>query len=162
MDDRPGPEPTSPKGDATDQRSQRRASRFPAWFRRQLESREWSQAEFARRAGVSRNVVSQWANGARRPNTESAARIALALFIPLDEVLGAAGLRPLNAADPPHIARFVWMIRHLRWDDDRIAGLTGLLEAWMDGDYAETGERPARAGAQPGQTALPLGLLGDD
>jgi transcriptional regulator with XRE-family HTH domain len=145
------------------QRGRKDASGFPAWLRRQLDARGWSQAEFARRAGVSRNVVSQWAGGTRRPNAESAARIAAAFYLPLDDVLAAAGMRPMRAGDPPHVARFVWMIRHLDWDEDRIAGLTGLLEGWMDRDYADTdpAARPAAPGPRPGQAELPLDLRQD-
>ncbi|MFM9107885.1 MAG: helix-turn-helix domain-containing protein [Chloroflexota bacterium] len=136
------------------------ASRFPAWLRQHLAAREWTQAEFARRAGVSRNVVSQWAGGSRRPNAASAARIADALYLPLDDVLAAAGMRPIRPGDPPHVARFVWMIRNLAWDDDRIAGLAGLLEGWMERDYAgaDPSSRPAAPGPRPGQAELPLDL----
>ncbi|MGI9252545.1 MAG: helix-turn-helix transcriptional regulator [Thermomicrobiales bacterium] len=166
MDARPG-QNREPEGRERKERPEpttavsRPVSRFPAWLRQHLAAREWSQAEFARRAGVSRNVVSQWAGGTRRPNAESAAHIADALYLPLDDVLAAAGMRPLRAGDPPHVARFVWMIRHLDWDDDRIAGLTGLLEGWMDRDYADPANRPTAPGGRPGQTELQLDLRFD-
>jgi transcriptional regulator with XRE-family HTH domain len=73
---------------------------FSPWFRRQLRLRDWSQAVFVRRTGVSSGTVSQWATGRRRPDPASCDLIAEAFAVPLDEVLRVAGHRPADERSP--------------------------------------------------------------
>lgn len=73
------------------------AQSIAAWLRRQLERREWSQADFARKLGTSTGSVSMWLNGQRIPDPESCDRIADLLRADGDYVLTLAGHRP---ADP--------------------------------------------------------------
>lgn len=107
---------------------------FWKWFRDQLDEREWTQADFARRSGLSNNVVSQWARAKRHPTPESCQLIADTFYLPLDEVLRAAGIRPVEDGRPEYITRFRGMIDRIIWTPDRIAGLSSLLETWIDFD----------------------------
>jgi transcriptional regulator with XRE-family HTH domain len=65
---------------------------FADWLTTELETREWSQSELARRAGVSTAAVSDILSGRRNVGTELATAIADALKIPQDDVYIAAGL----------------------------------------------------------------------
>src|SRR5690606_29469716 len=68
--------------------NRRTLSRFGAWLTVQLRQRCWSQAAFARRCGVSPNMVMAWRYGTR-PRLRSRERIAAALGVPLAEVEAA-------------------------------------------------------------------------
>lgn len=88
---------------------------FSAWLQRQLDRREWSQADFARRAKVSTGLVSNWLAGERRPNPSSCDRIADVFLVDVDEVLAIAGHRPRlpqDRLDEIHAA-FDPILRHL-------------------------------------------------
>lgn len=107
---------------------------FSNWFRDKLIEREWTQSDFARRSGVSHNVVSQWATGKRVPTSESCQIIADALFLPFDDVLRAAGIRPIEDGRPEYVNRFKSLIDRVIWTPDRINGLGSLLESWIEFD----------------------------
>lgn len=74
---------------------------FPGWLRRQLDRREWTQADFARRLDLSPAVVSRWITGRRIPDPRYCDLIADALGVDLDLVLFHAGHRPLTDPPPP-------------------------------------------------------------
>lgn len=71
--------------------------RFGRWLARQLEQRELSAAEFARRIGSSPGVVSHWIRGARVPSPTSLVKIADVLDVDVDRLLVIAGHRPAVA-----------------------------------------------------------------
>lgn len=107
---------------------------FNQWFRDKLIEREWTQSDFARRSGASHNVISQWATGKRSPGPESCQLIADTLYLPLDDVLRAAGIRPVEDGRPEYINRFKSLIDRVIWTPDRINGLGSLLESWIEFD----------------------------
>lgn len=107
---------------------------FRFWFRRQLLEREWTQADFARRSGIAHNVISQWATGRRLPSPESCQTIANHMYLPLDEVLRAVGIRPGVSRAPDHLTRIRAMIERVNWTPDRLNGLQSLLESWIEFD----------------------------
>ena len=65
---------------------------FAIWLEAQLQEQGISQAELARRAGVTRGAINGILTGARGPGTDLAKGIARALKLPEDEVMIAAGL----------------------------------------------------------------------
>jgi len=65
---------------------------FGAWLLDQLESRHWSQADMARRTGLSRTVISFFISGKRNPEAASLTAIADALDLPREHVLKVAGV----------------------------------------------------------------------
>ncbi len=65
---------------------------FTAWLREELEKREWSQNELARRAGLTSASVSYVLNELRGPGPEFCQAIAQALRLPEEFVFRQAGL----------------------------------------------------------------------
>lgn len=136
---------------------------FGAWLQWQLDRREWTQSDFARKAGVSTGLVSNWIGGARRPTPASVDKIADALMLDVDEVLTRAGHRPAlptDAIDALH-ARIDPYLRRLAgrpgMDDRIVNGVRNLVELLEDvspprspGDAGAAGESPSESGATPG------------
>jgi transcriptional regulator with XRE-family HTH domain len=71
---------------------------FGEWLRTKLDHRHWSQAELVRRANISSGTVSNWILEKRVPDPISCESIALAMDLPLAEVLNAAGY-PVSEED---------------------------------------------------------------
>ena len=68
------------------------------WLLNELEIREWSQADLARRAGVSRAAISDILSGKRNLGRDLAISIAEVLKLPLEDVFRAAGILPPEPA----------------------------------------------------------------
>lgn len=68
---------------------------FKWWLLERLDERGWSQADLARRSGLSPAQVSRLASGVRQPGLDACLRLAQALGLSLDHVCGVAGLLPL-------------------------------------------------------------------
>jgi transcriptional regulator with XRE-family HTH domain len=108
---------------------------FAEWFRKQLDRRGWSQADFARAAGLAHATVSTWYRGVRVPDPESCDRIADALHIDVETVLRMAGhLPPEPADDPPEVAELIAMLRRVHWNADRMAGLRAIVRGYLEMD----------------------------
>ncbi len=67
------------------------APSFGTWLLDEIERREWTQAEFARRSKLKPQNVSRWISGERLPSYNSCLTIARVLGIDPDIVLGKAG-----------------------------------------------------------------------
>jgi transcriptional regulator with XRE-family HTH domain len=65
---------------------------FATWLETKLKEQGISQAELARRAGVTRGAINGILTGARGPGVELSKGIAKALKIPAEQVMRAAGL----------------------------------------------------------------------
>lgn len=116
------------------------AETFGQWLQRQLQRRQWSQAEFSRRAGVSGTSISHWIGGRTMPDAESCDKIAEALFVARDEVLAWAGLRPVEHDDPEVVREFTELLRRIHWTPDRVntvrlvlTGMAGFVPAESGG-----------------------------
>lgn len=67
---------------------------FSNWLRKELEKRDWSQADLARRSGVSTAQIARILSGERGIGAASLQSIAKALKIPSETIYRAAGLLP--------------------------------------------------------------------
>lgn len=113
---------------------------FPAWFRRQLDRREWNMSDFARRADISPSVVARWASGERVPSPASCDLISDVFGVNLDTVLLVAGHRPDPAPDdPPEVADLVALLRRIRMDRRKEAMIRANLLAILAFDEHEAG-----------------------
>lgn len=119
------------------------ATAFGTWLLQELARREMTQAEFSRRAGFSSGVISLWVNGDRAPSPDSCQRIADALYLDIDEVLDAAGIRRNVTLDDPQTAEFVAQLRRVRWNPDRVMAMKSLLGSWLEMDRLKTIDRDA-------------------
>lgn len=92
------------------------------WLNEQLEMRHLSQAEFARRAGIHKSVISKLcARQVMKPELSTYVAIAKALDVPLTTILCKAGLM---VPDPelPELDEFKHVIQQLS-DYGRFVGL---------------------------------------
>jgi transcriptional regulator with XRE-family HTH domain len=85
---------------------------FGRWLQKQLDRREWNQAEFAAKAGVSSGRVSDWIREVRAPNLTSCEKIAETLGVSLDEVLIQAGHHH-DPLDNPEQAALISLLRRV-------------------------------------------------
>jgi transcriptional regulator with XRE-family HTH domain len=79
---------------------------FPGRLRAARERRELNQAELARRAGLQASAVSHFETGARKPSFDNLKRLADALDVTTDYLLG-------RVDDPGGLARADRIHRHL-------------------------------------------------
>lgn len=109
---------------------------FATWFRQQLQRREMTQTEFARKANLGTSTVSFWANGRRTPDPVSCDIISDILRIDLDTVLAAAGHRPAIDPLPPGDFRreVAALADRVTWTPDRKAYIRSLLQSMIDLD----------------------------
>lgn len=106
--------------------------KFGTWLVTELESRDISQSELARQAGISRGTLSNIISGARGRGPDTLLAIARALKIPPEQVYREAGILParpdinetqekiiyelqnLNDQDQQEILAFIRMKNNLR------------------------------------------------
>lgn len=67
---------------------------FRDWIIEELEKQGWSQSVLARKAGISRQAVSDYINQRRKPDNEALKGIAHAFRLPQETVFRAAGILP--------------------------------------------------------------------
>lgn len=106
---------------------------FGWWLKHQLDSRDMNQSEFARAAGVSTSLVSDWVNGRRSPSIASAQQIANALDTTVDVVLVRLGLDP-RASVPADLERIDGLLKTVDMTADRRIALESILQGWADFD----------------------------
>ena len=123
-----------------DEVEQRR--RFGRWLRDRIDERRLTQSEFARRAGITAGVVSQWVHGQRGPTPRSIKIIAEALRVPLNDVFAAAGVAP-DPEDTPEQRRVMGILKRVRLTDRRVTFLEHLATMWKEDDQEGAGEPEA-------------------
>lgn len=114
---------------------------FALWFRALLDDREMSQADAARRLGISTGRVSEWLTGKMRPSAQSCLKIARTFMVDEDQVLVAAGRRsadPHYDPDSPE-AKLLPYIRAIDWSkhDRELALIQRQLEFMAEVDRGE-------------------------
>lgn len=114
---------------------------FGSWLAQQLKRHDWTQADLARKSGLSQGRISDWVNGKRLPNPESCDRLADALGADVYYVLRLAGHVPPTISDEdPDTAALVSLVRKVPWDDFKRRLVRNILESLLN-------DRPP-AGAQ--------------
>lgn len=111
-------------------------STFSDWFKRQLRIREWTQADFVRRADLSTSTVSTWTTGARNPDPRMCDVIADVLGVDIDVVLLMAGHRPNVEAIDPDDPRVMLhgMIDRINWSEERVDSIRVQLQTMINRD----------------------------
>ena len=92
---------------------------FPEWLNEQLNIRGWSQAELARRAGVSRTSISDVLAYKHKAGYELCKAIAKALRVPPEIVFRRAGLLPERVEKTEIEERILVKIRKLPPDEQQ-------------------------------------------
>lgn len=119
------------------------AKGFPAWLARQLGTKQWTAADFARESGFSPGMVSNWLRGRRVPSPESIDRIADVLNADVAMVMQLAGHLPaVEPIDPDSPAeRLVAKIRRVKPSPEAIDYLDAALDTFLKHRRAEAERR---------------------
>lgn len=78
-----------------------------------------TQKQLAEKGGFSRGSVSRWVNGSREPRVSALPRIAEALGVDLDEVLGEK-----QSGDTKPKGKWVWQLDRRWWQCDQCGEIT--------------------------------------
>lgn len=70
--------------------------KFETWLRGELDNRNWSQRQFAQKAGFSQAAVSLIFSGKRKPGVDICNAIAKVFGLPAEAVYRRAGILPSN------------------------------------------------------------------
>jgi len=90
---------------------------FINWLIDELKQRDWSQADLARAAGVSRGSIGNIIRGERQPGPDLLNSIASAFGLPPEFVFRKAGVLPENQQEPEGWEEFKWVLKHLNQKD---------------------------------------------
>lgn len=90
---------------------------FSPWILEQLESRDWSQADLARRAGLSRTAISDVISGNANAGYALCMAVARALELPPENVLRKAELLPPNPDVDEEIEKILHEVEKLPKSD---------------------------------------------
>lgn len=114
---------------------------FATWLRRQMDRREWSAADLARKLGVGNSTVAMWLRRERVPSPQSVDRVADVLRVDVDNLLSIAGHRPrVFDIDPDSPeAKLLPYIRAIDWSkhDQELALIQRQLEFMAEVDRGE-------------------------
>lgn len=83
------------------------------WLNQELEQRGWSQAELARRADVSRPLVTRTLSGDMPASADFCIKVAQALGEAPEKILRLAGILPASADDDPTLAELQDIVKNL-------------------------------------------------
>lgn len=87
---------------------------FSDWLLNEINKRGWSQAELARRAGIPRQIISNYINRQReKPDSDVLVSISRALNLPPETVFRAAGLLPPVSPDTEYQKEFLHLLSQL-------------------------------------------------
>lgn len=110
--------------------------RFPNWLQSELDKRQWSQADLAYSAGISRAVINKLLNKKTYPQPDTLQAIARALKIPVETVYRVAGLLPEESETEAFTAEIVHKLKLIKSPKRRETALR-LLEALIDEETNE-------------------------
>ena len=101
---------------------------FRTWLLGELKKRDWTNAELARRSGLSEGGLGNVINGRRNPTPDTCRKIAKALKIPESEVFRRAGI--LHEPPPPEENLTLGEILEYlsEFDDDELDALKEYIE----------------------------------
>jgi transcriptional regulator with XRE-family HTH domain len=106
-------------------------NRFSDWLQSELNKRQWSQAELAYSAGISRAVINKLLNKKTYPQPDTLQAIARALKIPVETVYRVAGLLPEESETDAFVAEIVHKLKLIKNPKRRETALR-LLQALID------------------------------
>lgn len=91
---------------------------FSEWLHNQLKEHGWTQAELARRSGISPSQITRVLSGSRGLGEQSVRAIADAFKLPPEEVYRAASLLPPISKERSQLSELTYLINLL--DDDNL------------------------------------------
>jgi transcriptional regulator with XRE-family HTH domain len=110
---------------------------FSEWLHQEMEKRQWSQADLARYADLSRAVINKLLNGRTYPQPTTLDAIARALKIPVETTYRKAGLLPKTPVSEDYAAEIIHKLSLIK-DAQRKATALRLLDALIDEENRES------------------------
>ena len=122
---------------------------FSVWLQEQIDRLGISQSEFARRAGISRQAISNYINGQRmNPDGDTLEAIARALKLPPETVFRAAGLLPPVSEDEAKFEDWKYLLEGLNERDlNLLRDLAEKMAAENEKERALKSLNPRRVGS---------------
>lgn len=130
-----------------------RGDAFVAWMRRELQRREWTQADLSRKLNVPSGSVSRWMHG-QRPQPYYCDLLADVFGADVDEVLTLAGHRPALLNDDPELAGLISLLRRVERTPERVTFLRSMLESMLEVQAASGAPRRRSRPAPPQRERL--------
>jgi transcriptional regulator with XRE-family HTH domain len=113
------------------------------WIEQNQRARGWTQAELARRAGISQGAISRVLSGSRGPGVEFCKSIAKAFSVPDRDVLQIAGLMTDDPEPAPGQGEMAYIYASL--PPDRQEQLREYARFLLEQDAKKTAPKPARS-----------------
>ena len=66
------------------------------WLLEQMETRDWTQRELARRSGIGKSTINRLVNRQVMPTVQTLRAIAQAINLPVSELIAAAGIEQVT------------------------------------------------------------------
>ena len=94
-------------------------SKFLSWLDREMSKKGWSDAQLAKKAGISHPVISKARSGIQPIGWEACVAIATALELPPETVLREAGLLPKKTKEDPLNQEILFLVGKLPLEDQQ-------------------------------------------
>lgn len=118
---------------------------FIDWLRKEMERREWSQSELARRSKLSPAQITRLLNGERGVGEAGLTAIAHALKLPPETVFRAAGILPPQTPENELIQQISYIAKDLPADEQEGLLEYAKLRQKLSQEKGENGKQPRRA-----------------
>ncbi len=110
---------------------------FTTWLQAEMDKHQWSQADLARYADLSRAVINKLLNGRTYPQPTTLDAIARALKIPAETIYRRAGLLPRASVQDAYTAELIHKLSLIKDAQRKVTALR-LLDALIDEDEAQS------------------------
>lgn len=98
---------------------------FSDWLLSQLAKRDWKQSDLAKKSGLTKQTITNYANG-RIPDKTAISKIAAAFKIPAEEVYRVAIGRPQNPDSDPWVEETSYKLNLVP------PSLRGIVDSFID------------------------------
>lgn len=112
---------------------------FAQWLLTEMQTRRMSQAELARKSGLSRAMISRTLSQQSFPSWEACISIARGLDLPPENVLRAAGMLPAEIEEVERVSEQIAHYKIAELTDEQVDEVLRFIEFVQDRD-----ERPKR------------------
>ena len=109
---------------------------FAEWLHQEINKRQWSQADLARNADLSRAVINKLLNGRTYPQPNTLDAIARALKLPTETMYRKAGLLPRASETDTYAAELVHKLGLIKNPQRKVTALR-MLDVLIDEESIE-------------------------
>ena len=138
------------------------AGGFTEWIEQELARRGWKPSDLAREAGLDQGTLSNVLSGARGPGVAFCSRVAEALQLPVETVLGRAGLISLTDESTEAARELGYLFDRLSPEDQQraLVIVRALLHAGSATQAAPAGDQEQEIAFADGRRSSPESSLG--